>query len=57
MEMSADIHLIIEEGENVVAIYDFLGPGGKMPFAEWFVVSAGKIQSSKLHYDPRPFLE
>ena len=55
--MSADIHLIIEEGENVVAIYDFLGPGGKMPFAEWFVVSAGKIQSSKLHYDPRPFLE
>ena len=56
-KIRAEIHHLIEDGGRVAALYDFVGPGGKTSFAEWFWVRAGKISAIKLHFDPRPFLD
>ena len=57
MNMRAEIHRLLDDGEHVAALYDFLGPTGKLSFSEWFRVQDDKIVSSKLHYDPRPLLK
>jgi len=57
MEMRAEIHYLVDDGDRVAALYDFLGPTGKISFAEWYWVKGDKISAIKLHYDPRPFLE
>ena len=57
MNMRAEIHRLLDDGEYVAALYDFLGPMRKLSFAEWFRVQDDKIVSSELHYDPRPLLE
>lgn len=57
MEMHAEILNIIGEGDCVAALYDFMGPEGKISFAEWYRVRDDKISAIKLHYDPRPLLE
>ncbi len=57
-EMRHELRRLIADGENVAALYDFLGPGpdGRIAFAEWFRVVDGRIASIELHYDPRPLL-
>ena len=55
-KMRAEIHHLIEDGERVAALYDYVGPAGKTSFAEWFWVKGDKISAIKLHFDPRPLL-
>ena len=55
-DLHAEIHHVIADGDTVAALYDFVTPMGKMPFAEWYWVRDGKISAIKLHYDPRPML-
>jgi hypothetical protein len=57
MEMQAEIHCLIDDGERVAALYDFRGPHGNISFAEWYWIKRDKISAIKLHYDPRPLLE
>ena len=57
MEMHAEIHHIIDEGDCAAALYDFLGPKGKISFAEWYWIKNNKISAIKLHYDPRSLLD
>lgn len=57
MEMHAEIHHVIDGGDCVAALYEFLGPKDKISFAEWYWIRGNKISAIKLHYDPRPLLE
>ncbi len=55
-DLHAEIHHVIADGDTVAALYDFVTPMGKLPFAEWYWVRGDKISAIKLHYDPRPML-
>jgi len=57
MEMHADILHVIDKSDCVAALYDFMGPEGKISFSEWYWIRDDKISAIKLHYDPRPLLE
>jgi hypothetical protein len=56
--MRAELREAIAEGERVVLLYDFLGPGGsKLPFFEAYRIRGEKICEIELSYDPRPMIE
>ena len=55
--LQAEIHQILCDGDQVVALYDFVTPAGKVPAAEWYLIEKDVIKSMRLFCDPRPFLE
>jgi hypothetical protein len=56
LEMYAEVRAIVGEGDDVAALVDFSGPFGKITYAQWFQMCAGKIAKLDVIYDPRPFL-
>jgi hypothetical protein len=55
--MQADIHLILDNNDTVVARYDFILPSGRVPATEWYIVKDKQIKEMHLICDPRPFFE
>ncbi|MGA9533737.1 MAG: nuclear transport factor 2 family protein [Anaerolineales bacterium] len=56
MEMHARVRQLIGSDDIVAALVDFDGPGGAIPYAQWFTLREGKISRLEVVYDPRPFL-
>jgi hypothetical protein len=56
---SIDVKKIFADGEDVSVIYDFVTTNpaiGTTPTAEWIKVKDGKIQSTLLIFDARPYV-
>jgi ketosteroid isomerase-like protein len=56
LELYAEVRSLIQGGSQVAALVDFQGPGGIIPYAQWFTFQDDKIQRLEVIYDPRPFL-
>jgi ketosteroid isomerase-like protein len=56
LEMHVRVRRLVASNDVVAALVDFEGPGGTIPYAQWFTMRDGKISGLEVVYDPRPFL-
>lgn len=55
-----DVKCILAEGDEVAVFHDFRSETpviGPLPFAEWYSLKNGRIQSLRLYFDAREFAQ
>lgn len=57
MKLKYDIQKAFMDGNDVCLLYDLTMSGKTIFGCGWYQVEAGKVQSLKVLFDPRPFLE
>jgi|SRR5215467_11424639 len=57
MRFHYDIRKVFAEGNDVCLFYDIMMSGQKIFSCGWYQVKAGKINSFKVIFDPRPILD
>ncbi len=55
--IQADIQMVLDNNNTVVARFDFIIPSGMVPATEWYIVKDNRISDMHLICDPRLFFE